>query len=270
MPRAVFLKQSGERLQDKDESKEVFTPHRVRSVGEKLAKAHYLSKELDIVGLTVVSGAGNIIRGDKLREGGVANEFADFMGRLATIQNTLVIAEQLKRQAVPYLVLITEKMLITDKSFESVAYSVDNVMEAHADGRVVLIGGGTGVDNVTTDHAVVAYASDYSKASEHEALILKGTQVDGVFEGDPDKVVDAQRNRVIGAPHMLRNYDRYGVVDRASLEALVENQMAMLVYSDGGHDLETILRHDHLAEGSNVGYGTLIVSDDIPPQPWAA
>ncbi|HVS58696.1 MAG TPA: hypothetical protein VHD60_03080 [Candidatus Saccharimonadales bacterium] len=267
MARAVFFKQSGERLAatgGDDNDRDIYHPSGVRTVGEKLAQVHKLQKELDLSGITVVSGAGNIIRGDRLREKRIAMQAADVLGRLATIQNTIVIAEQLELRGVPHQIFITNRMKVQDQSLRAARYDAADVCQTHAEGKIALIGGGTGEDNVTTDNAVVWYAQDYRNIHDGNVTILKGTQVDGVFEDDPSKRSDARRYKIIGAPYMLANYERYGVVDKASLQQLIDSNLSMVVYADGGHDLETVLRHDP-ERGNGTSIGTVIMPTDVKP-----
>lgn len=62
------------------------------------------------------------------------------------------------------------------------------VVEAYEKERVVLVAGGTGEDDKTTDNAVMEYARrHYEHDPEAKLLVLKGTKEEGVFHGDPRK-----------------------------------------------------------------------------------
>lgn len=262
--RAVFFKQSGERLTNRD-SADRWTPAGVRATGEKIARTYKVREQLGISGFTVVSGAGNIARGDELKKHGIGGEQADFLGRLSLVMNTIVVYQDLCRLRIPAVVLLTEKMKIEDRAADHEAYSATRMREAHAEGQVVLIAGGTGEDNVTTDNAVVHYANDYRTVDpDQELLILKGTKHDGVFAHDPEQFTHAKRFPVISARTMLAEYERFPVVDRPSLESLVTNNLAMRVYADGAHDLESVLRHDPRDGSNGSSIGTLIVPYEYP------
>jgi uridylate kinase len=263
--RVVFLKVSGERLGKGNINNYGWHPNGVRSTRDKIAQAYKVRNELGIGGITVISGSGNIVRGAEIRKHDIAPKYADLMGRLGLIQNTIVIAEALDEIKIPNQILLTEKMQLVDKSLTLSSYSADVVAKAHKDGKIVLIAGGTGEDNVTTDNAVVFYASDYSSKIGGEVTVLKGTQVDGVFEDDPTKVVNAQRFKTIGAPQMLREYEKFKVVDKSSLEQIVKSKLSMLVYADGGHDIENVLRHDPRHNDNGAPIGTIIEPKDIKP-----
>jgi len=261
--RTIFLKQSGERLNQGAESGYPWYAEDVQATGKKLAFAYHAMDELAITGLTVVSGAGNIARGKDLRDSGIAPKRADFLGRLGTIQNTEIILETLEAMNVPATVFLANRMRLEDESVKLEPYSVDRMHQAHEEGRVVLIAGGTGQDGVTTDNAVVTYARQYHQNFGGEVTILKGTKFDGVFNGDPKKQANARCYKKISARYMLKHYEeRFTVVDKQSLEELIKSNLSMLVYADGEYDFETILRHDPRNNGtSGESIGTVIVPE---------
>jgi uridylate kinase len=264
--KAVFFKQSGELLTTKG-SGELWTPAGTRETGDKIARVYRVRDEIGVSAITLVSGAGNVIRGNGLKRQGIAGSEADRLGRLGTIMNTIAIDHALRDAKVPVQRFIATGMSFTDMGQEQFApYNIDDIQEAHDQGRVVLIAGGTGEDNVTTDHAVMWYGHDYALASpDSEVTVLKGTKHDGVYETDPDKSTTAKKYATIGAPYMLRNYAQYPVVDEPSLGKIVESGLSMLVYADGAHDLETVLRHDPRSGGNGNSIGTLIVPQDEAP-----
>ena len=144
-------------------------------------------------------------------------------------------------------------------------YSLDGVRDAFDQEKIVLIGGGTGEDNVTTDNAVMSYAIAHrDSAPEDEVLVLKGTKFDGVYDKDPAQFANAKRISRISAQHMLGHIDNFRVVDESCLEQIAASGLGMRIYRDGQHDLTTVLeRHNK----SSRTIGTLIVSDsDLKPQ----
>ncbi len=261
VPRTVFLKQSGERLTSGDGGY-LWTPEGVRTSAEKIARAFRARDALDVCGLVVVSGSGNIIRGEKLKEHGLGGKYADVLGRIATMQNTIVLAEALEHRKVRTITFITPNMHFGDPTLGDLEpYSDDKLAEAIDDGRLALIAGGMGEDNVTTDSAIVTYAAGYSKAvHDSNVMILKGTKHDGVFNLDPQRHADAQRYSLISAVEMLAHYDLYPAVDKPSLEFLLKGKMTMRVFADGRHDLTTVLDPD-ASNGSSIG--TVITHEDV-------
>ncbi len=261
LPRTVFLKQSGERLTSAN-SGYLWTPEGVRTSAEKIARAFRIRDSLNVSGLVVVSGAGNIIRGEKLREHGLGGDFADVLGRIATIQNTIVLAEALEYRNVRTKIFISQNMGFSDPTLGNLeSYSDSGLAEAVDEGKITLISGGIGEDNVTTDNAVVTYAAGYSMADLNANVeILKGTKHDGVFDMDPESHTEARPFSLISALEMIANYDLYPAVDLASLHSLVNSGMTMRVFADGRHDLTTVL---NLANANGYTVGTVITYEDV-------
>jgi|GEM_PF-1401385 len=261
----VHLKQSGELLRAGGEPvapgkpSPVWTPNGVRLSTEKLVAAHREREKLGIDGLLVISGAGNIVRGEDLENQHIASGMGDFLGRLATIQNTIVLEKALAAQRVPVSVFIAETMGLVDATIDPdyfQPYDVEAVNEAYARERIVLIAGGTGEDGKTTDNAVLEYAKrQQAYKPEGTALILKGTKYDGVYERDPARFADERRFAIISAEQMIENHDQLGTVDISCLEQIRDSELKMRVYADGQHDLLTVI-----AQNGGSSIGTLIVA----------
>lgn len=259
----VYLKQSGELLAAQGQSGDLWTADGVRSSADKIRAAYDRRDDLDISGLQIVSGAGNIIRGNQLADTQIGGSYRDVIGRLATIQNTIILAEALDYRRVPVSVFVADNMDFVDPSLSGMElhpFSVEAALEAYDQARVVLVAGGTGEDDKTTDNAVLEYARRHTEARpDDDVLVLKGTKHDGVYEDDPQTHTKARRYQTIGAPFMLRNYERFGVVDEACLQQIALTGIAMRIYRDGQHDLGTAL-------GRESGHvGTLVVAEDADP-----
>ena len=127
------------------------------------------------VGLVI--GGGNIIRGTTASREGMDRVSADYMGMLATIINALAVQDVLERKGVDTRVLTAIRM-------EALAepYIRRRAIRHLEKGRVVIFAGGTGNPYFSTDTAAVL------RALEIEAqILLKGTNVDGVYTADPRK-----------------------------------------------------------------------------------
>jgi len=130
----------------------------------------------------VVIGGGNIIRGTTASRDGMDRVSADYMGMLATIINALAVQDVLERKGVDTRVLTAIRM-------EALAepYIRRRAIRHLEKGRVVIFAGGTGNPYFSTDTAAVL------RALEIEAqILLKGTNVDGVYTADPRKDPKAQ------------------------------------------------------------------------------
>ena len=125
----------------------------------------------------IVIGGGNIFRGLSGAATGMDRVQGDYMGMMATLINSMALQAELEK-----LGLRTE--LLSGLAIEPIckAMSRRRAIEAMQEGRVVIIGGGTGNPYFTTDTASTL------RAIEMQAdVILKGTRVDGVYTADPEK-----------------------------------------------------------------------------------
>lgn len=262
----VHLKQSGELLDAQGGSGDLWTPNGVRVSTEKIVDTYKKRDSLGVGGMLVVSGAGNIVRGDRLKKSGIALGREDFLGRLATVQNTVVLATALEERRVPVSVFVADTMRLSDIATQDGfldPYDIEAVADAYNRERVVLVAGGTGEDGKTTDNAVLEYARRQREHTpEEKVLVLKGTKHDGIFDKDPQEHLDAQRYARISAGAMLSEYERFCAVDRSALEMIQDTGLEMRVYADGQHDLPSAI----VANGSGNAVGTLIVSGDKAPE----
>lgn len=128
------------------------------------------------VEVAIVIGGGNIFRGLSGASKGMDRVQGDYMGMLATLINSMALQAELEKQG-----LKTE--LLGGLAIEPICKEMSRrrAIEAMQEGRVVVIGGGTGNPFFTTDTASTLRAIEI-KAD----VILKGTRVDGVYTADPE------------------------------------------------------------------------------------
>jgi uridylate kinase len=127
--------------------------------------------------LGLVIGGGNIMRGSQASKQGMDRVSADYMGMLATIINALAVQDILEKKGVDTRVMTAIRM-------EALAepYIRRRAVRHMEKGRVVIFAGGTGNPYFSTDTAAVL------RALEIEAhVILKATNVDGIYTADPRK-----------------------------------------------------------------------------------
>ncbi|MDR0723701.1 MAG: UMP kinase [Endomicrobium sp.] len=130
------------------------------------------------VELSIVVGAGNIWRGSGKF---IERVTADKMGMLATVMNALALNEALLKADVKSIVLSANGVSGFVKNFnreQAIGY-IEN-------GYVVIFAGGTGNPFFTTDTTAALRAAEI-KAD----ILLKATQVDGIYSADPKKDKDA-------------------------------------------------------------------------------
>ena len=168
----VLLKLSGETLSGNGKS--------ICSESLKAVINEIKSVLADKVELSIVVGAGNIWRGAGKEIDRVS---ADKMGMLATVMNAIAISESLKANGIKSVAL----------SASGVSNFCETFSQAKADkylkeGYVVVFGGGTGSPFFTTDTTAALRACEI-KAD----ILLKATQVDGVYTADPKKDPKAKK-----------------------------------------------------------------------------
>ncbi len=132
----------------------------------------------------VVVGGGNFFRGVEVAlERGMDRVTADHIGMLATVINALALQEALERLGADTRVMSAFEVRAVCEPF------IQRRALRHLEkGRIVIFAAGTGHPFFSTDTAAVLRAAQI-KAE----VILKGTDVDGVYDSDPHQKANAKR-----------------------------------------------------------------------------
>jgi uridylate kinase len=166
----ILLKLSGEALMGDD----AFGINRdiiVRMV-EEIAEVTRLG-----VQVAIVIGGGNIFRGVAGGAVGMDRATADYMGMLATVMNSLALADSMDKAG-----LVARVMS---------AISIEQVVEPYVrpkalqyleEGKVVIFAAGTGNPFFTTDTAAALRGAEIGAE-----IVLKATKVDGIYSADPGR-----------------------------------------------------------------------------------
>jgi uridylate kinase len=208
----VLLKLSGEALMgDKPLGLDVLTLKRIASDIKEVV-------ELGIQ-LSIVVGGGNIYRGVEASTQGMERAAADYMGMLATIINALGLQNILEAEGIHTRVLSAIPMMSICEPY--IRRKAARHMEK---GRVVIFAAGTGNPFFTTDSAAVLRAIEMNCD-----LLLKGTQVDGVYSDDPKRNPHAKKYQNISYTDILK--DSLNVMDMAAIALARENKLPIKVFS---------------------------------------
>ena len=208
----ILLKLSGEGLMGKKDfgmDAEV-----IKDLSAQIKKIHDKGVEV-----CVVVGGGNIFRGAKEASAGMNRTVADHVGMLATVMNALYIQNALESIGVSARVL---SGLNIPEVCEHYVYR--RALRHLAKGRVVIFAAGTGNPYFTTDTGAALRASEMQCD-----VILKATQVDGVYTADPKKDVDAQRFEVVSFDEVISR--QLKVMDVAAVALARENDIPIVVFS---------------------------------------
>jgi uridylate kinase len=208
----ILLKLSGEALMG--EMNFGIEPSVLKAFAYEIAEVHKMGVEIGIV-----IGGGNIYRGIQAAAHGIHKVSGDQMGMLATVINCIAFQNALE-------VIGVHTRLQTAIKMEQIAEPLirRRAIRHLEKGRVVLFGAGTGNPYFTTDTAAAL------RAVEIEAqVIIKGTRVDGVYDCDPEKNIDAQRYDVISYKEVLEKNLR--VMDHTAITLCNENNLPILVFN---------------------------------------
>jgi uridylate kinase len=208
----ALLKISGEALGGEKGSGLDF--HVVEAFAEEIKAVHALG-----VRLALVVGGGNIIRGATASREGLDRVSADYMGMLATVINALALQDVLEKIGVDTRVMTAIRM-------ESLAepYIRRRAIRHLEKGRLIIFAAGTGNPFFSTDTAGVL------RALEMEAeVILKATNVDGVYTGDPRTDQSATLIRELTYQEAI--VKNYAVMDANAFGLCKANQLPIVVFN---------------------------------------
>jgi uridylate kinase len=210
--RRVLLKMSGEALLGQ-------TQHSIDSaVLDRMATE--ISRVVKMgVQMGIVIGGGNLFRGATLTKAGIGRITSDYMGMLATLMNALALRDAFERANLSTRILSAIPMTgIVDH------YDRRKAIHHLQKGRVVIFAGGTGNPLVTTDSAASL------RGIEIEAdIILKATQVDGVYTADPLKDKTATLYHHLTYKEVLEK--ELAVMDLASFCQCRDHGMTLRVFN---------------------------------------
>lgn len=223
----ILLKISGEALAG--ERKFGIDNDTLHQLGETVRRVMELGLEV-----AIVVGGGNFWRGRTSE--GMDRVSADHMGMLATAMNSLALSDALEQSGVT-----TRVMSAIDMRQIAEPYIRKRALRHLEKGRVVIFACGTGNPFFSTDTAAAL------RASEIEAdIIFKATNVDGVYDKDPNTHSDAVRYERVSHDEVLQL--NLGVMDATAAALCRDNSIAIAVFSM--KDPENIVR---MAKGENIG-----------------
>ena len=208
----ILLKLSGEALMGSGDYG--IDPDTADRVSREIKQAQKIGTEV-----CVVVGGGNIFRGLKGAAAGLDRSTADYMGMLATVMNALALQAALEKVDVDTRVLSAIPMASVSEP-----YIRRRAIRHLERGRVVIFAAGTGNPFFTTDTAAALRAAEMNCDA-----LLKGTQVDGVYNADPKQDPNAVRYDSLSYMDVLRQDLK--VMDAAAISLSRENNIPIVVFS---------------------------------------
>lgn len=176
-------------------------------------------KEIVEMGVEVgaVVGGGNIWRG---RNGGEMDRTtADYMGMLATCINAMALQDSLESMGV-----VTRVQTAIEMREIAEPFIRRKAMRHLEKGRVVIFASGTGNPYFSTDTAAAL------RAAEIEAeVILLAKKIDGVYDSDPHKNINAKKYDKLTFQEVLEKDLK--VMDSTATSLCKDNNIPIIVFA---------------------------------------
>ena len=185
--------------------------------------------------VAIVIGGGNIYRGASAGSG-IDRSTGDYMGMLATVINGMAIQSILENVGLQTRLLSAIKMEQIAEPF------IKRRAVRHLEkGRVVIFGAGTGNPYFSTDSGGALRSNEIGAE-----VLLKGTNVDGVYDKDPRKNEDAKKYEHITFDEAINKGLK--VMDKTAFTLCQENALPIIVFDMSGEG--NLLK---VVKGENIG-----------------
>jgi uridylate kinase len=207
----ILLKLSGEALMGNADYG--IEPKVISSFAKEISELSTQGVELGIV-----IGGGNIFRGAGLAANGIDRVSGDHMGMLATVLNALALQDSLEQNGSFCRVMSAIQINAVCED-----YLRRRAIRHLEKGRIVIFAAGTGNPFFTTDSAASLRAVEIGAD-----LLLKATQVDGVYNADPKTDPNAVRYTELSYDEVINK--RLGVMDTTAVVMCQEQKMPLRIF----------------------------------------
>ncbi len=210
--RRILLKISGEAIAGKAD------------FGFDYAKLHDLSKQVKKVAETgvqvvIVIGGGNIWRFRDTTESGIERTASDAMGMLGTIMNAVALQSALEKHGA--VTRVCSAINVPQLAEPYLRRRAERHLEK---GRIVICAGGTGNPFFTTDSAAALRALELQCD-----IILKASNVDGVYDKDPRKHKNAKKYKQVTFQEAIEK--NLKVMDQSAFSLCREQNLPIVVFN---------------------------------------
>ncbi|KAJ4870034.1 Amino acid kinase family protein [Raphanus sativus] len=211
--RRVLLKVSGEALAG-DEQQNI-DPKVTMSIAREVAAVTRLGIEV-----AIVVGGGNIFRGSTWAGcSGLDRSSADYIGMMATVMNAIFLQATMESIGIPTRVQTAFRM-----SEVAEPYIRRRAIRHLEKGRVVIFAAGTGNPFFTTDTAAALRCAEINAE-----VVLKATNVDGVFDDDPKRNPNARLHESLTYQEVTSK--DLSVMDMTAITLCQENNIPVVVFN---------------------------------------
>jgi uridylate kinase len=188
-------------------------PDVLQRIAAELKEVHALGCEL-----AIVIGGGNIFRGIAGSARGMERASADYMGMLATVINALALQDAL--ESIQVMTRVLSAITMQQIAEPYIRRRATRHLEK---GRVVIFAAGTGNPFFTTDTAASLRAVEIGAA-----VILKATNVDGIYDADPKQHPDAKKFGELKYIDFLNRHLK--VMDATAISLCMDNALPIIVF----------------------------------------
>ncbi len=171
------------------------------------------------VEVAIVIGGGNIFRGVAPGAQGMDRATADYMGMLATVMNSLALADAMRQAGMTARVM---SAIAIEQVVEP--YVRPKALQYLEEGKIVIFAAGTGNPFFTTDTAAALRGAEIGAE-----VVLKATKVDGIYSSDPKKDPSATRYATISFDEAISK--RLQVMDATAFALCRDQKLPIRVFS---------------------------------------
>ncbi len=199
----------------------------IKKICMEIKKVHDME-----IRIGIVCGGGNFLRGRDAHE--MDRETADYVGMMATIMNSLVLKDMFNQ--------IGCEVYNQSGLYVSIIDKVDSVKarEELDKGKIIVFGGGTGKPFFSTDTGASLRAIDIGAD-----MIIKLTNVDGVYDKDPNKYENAKMYNKISYQEVLDK--KLSVMDMEAIEMCMKNKIKIVVMNINTKDgIKRVLQNEDI------------------------
>lgn len=226
----IMLKLSGESLSKDGMGQGIHQPtlHKVAEAICAISK-----KGVQVV---IVVGGGNIWRYRDTTDSGIERTASDAMGMLATIMNG--VALQAALESMGSFCRVASAIQVPQVAEPYIRRRVIRHLEKN---RIVICAGGTGNPFFTTDSAAALRALELNCE-----VLLKATNVDGIYDKDPNKSKDAIMYNELTYQEALEKH--LNVMDQAAFSLCQDSKLPIRVFNFT--DIDNLKK---VVDGENIG-----------------
>lgn len=210
--RRILLKISGEALAGGMNSG--INPETIGQIADDIREAAKLGVQIGLV-----IGGGNFIRGVAQAAQGMDRASSDYMGMLATVINSMAMQDALEKRG-----LATRVQSAIQMSQIAEPYIRRRAIRHLEKGRLVIFGAGTGNPYFTTDTAASLRAMEINAD-----VIMKATNVDGIYDKDPKKHKNAKFFPKLQYMDVLKN--GLQVMDSTAISLCMDNKLPIITFN---------------------------------------